>query len=289
VGVLLPVLLSTASGIVAIVVGESSGTLILGILVVSFTAAAIGGAVILYVLLGRRVRLARLQSDLLANVTHELRTPLTVIRIHAQNLEEGLLQEDSDQARASLATIVRETEWLETMIDRLLAWRAASRDRDHLEAAPAPLGPVLDRTAAHFRRMIRPDETEFDCHVQTRLTVHHDPRAVEQAVLNLLVNAHKYSPPPRRIRLEARDLEGEVAVTVTDNGIGVPASEHQAIFEPFHRAPSAAAFAAGAGLGLAVVRHLVAAHDGGITLESAPGKGSRFTIHLPAAAGGEGG
>src|SRR5512134_752056 len=94
VGIVLPVLLSTAVGIAAIVTGESTLTLILGILMVCFTVAAIGGAVILYVLLGRRARLARLQSDLLANVTHELRTPLAAIRVYAQTLQSGLLQSD---------------------------------------------------------------------------------------------------------------------------------------------------------------------------------------------------
>ena len=129
VGVVLPVLLSTAVGIVAIVAGESSLTLILGILVVSFTAAAIGGAVILYVLLGRRARLARLQSDLLANVTHDLRTPLAAIRVYAQTLQTGLLQSDPARAEECLRTIVRETEWLDAMIDRVISWRAASKDR----------------------------------------------------------------------------------------------------------------------------------------------------------------
>ena len=149
VGVVLPVLLSTAAGIVAIVAGESSLTLILGILVVCFTVAAIGGATILYVLLGRRARLVRLQSDLLANVTHELRTPLAAIRVHAQTLQSGLLAAEPARAAESLRTIVRETEWLDAMIDRVLSWRAATRDRDspHWESGPAAAGARGDRRA----------------------------------------------------------------------------------------------------------------------------------------------
>ena len=145
VGVLLPVLLSTATGIVAIVFGESSVTLITGILVVCFMAAAIGGAIIVYVLLGRRARTVRLQSDLLANVTHDLRTPLSAIRMHAQTLQSGLLREDPVRAGVCLENIIRETEWLEAMIDRVLSWRAAAKDRDILEMKPAPIHLATDR------------------------------------------------------------------------------------------------------------------------------------------------
>ena len=109
---------------------------------VSFTAAAIGGAIILYVLLGRRARLVRLQSDLLANVTHELRTPLAAIRMHAQTLQSGLLEADPARAADCLETIVRETEWLDAMIERVLSWRAAAKDRDLADCRCGSIRPV---------------------------------------------------------------------------------------------------------------------------------------------------
>jgi len=287
VGVVLPVLLSTAVGIVAIVAGESSLTLILGILMVSFTAAAIGGAVILYVLLGRRARLARLQSDLLANVTHDLRTPLAAIRVYAQTLQSGLLQTDPARAEECLRTIVRETEWLDAMIDRVISWRAAAKDRGLVEMRCSSIRPVMDEAAARFLRMVPPDEVQLSYVCESASAVRHDPRALEQALLNLLVNAAKYSPAPKRIGLRARDEGPWVVVEVEDNGIGIPAAEVRKIFEPFYRAKGAVATASGAGLGLAIVHHVVKAHGGRISVDTGEGKGSRFSISLPVCADGE--
>jgi len=279
VGVVLPVLLSTAAGIVAIVAGESSLTLILGILVVCFTVAAIGGATILYVLLGRRARLVRLQSDLLANVTHELRTPLAGIRVHAQTLQSGLLAAEPARAAESLEAIVRETEWLEAMIDRVLSWRAATRDRESPHWESGPLRPLLEETVARFRRMVPPDEAGVTLSCESAATVRHDPGALSQAILNLLVNAYKYSSPPRRITVTAGDEAHEVTIAVEDNGIGIPQREVKRIFEPFYRVLGSGS--AGAGLGLAIVHRTVAAHGGTITVDSREGAGSRFTIRLP--------
>ena len=281
VGVVLPVLLSTAVGIVAIVAGESSLTLILGVLVVCFAAAAIGGAVILYVLLGRRARLARLQSDLLANVTHELRTPLAAIRVHAQTLQSGLLQSDPARAEGSLRTIVRETEWLDAMIDRVLSWRAAARDRDTYRLEPGPLRPAVDEAVARFLRMAPPDEVQVRYSFQSASRVLRDPHALEIAVLNLLVNAYKYSVPPRLIEVEVRDEGPRVAIRVSDNGIGIPDGELRRIFDAFHRVAAVAARTTGAGLGLAIVHHVVKAHGGAITVRSKEGEGSCFSIFLP--------
>ncbi|HEY5998497.1 MAG TPA: HAMP domain-containing sensor histidine kinase [bacterium] len=281
VGVVLPVLLSTAAGIVAIVAGEGSLTLVLGVLVVCFTVAAIGGAVILYVLLGRRARLVRLQSDLLANVTHELRTPLAAIRVHAQTLQSGLLAAEPAKAQESLRTIVRETEWLDAMVDRVLSWRAAARDRGSPHWATGPIGPVLEETVARFRRMVPPDEGEVALACESAAAVRHDPGALAQALLNLLVNAWKYSAPPRRISVEARDEGPQVLVAVADNGIGIPAREVKRVFEPFYRVLGAGS--AGTGLGLAIVLHTVREMGGTITVDSREGVGSRFTIRLPRA------
>ena len=152
VGVLLPVLLSTSVGIITLVVGKDSWDITLGVLIISFTSAAIGGAIIVTVLLGRRARTARLQMDLLANVTHELRTPLSAIRMYAQTLEMGLLKGDEERTKKCISTIVRETEWLETMIDRMLTWRSLAKDWDELSMLRAPIGDVVEETAKRLPR-----------------------------------------------------------------------------------------------------------------------------------------
>jgi two-component system phosphate regulon sensor histidine kinase PhoR len=284
VGVLLPVILSTSVGIVALVIGSSTKELLIGVLVVSLTAAAAGGAIVSVVLLGRKARLARLQSDLLANVSHELRTPLTAIRMYAQTLRSGVLENDDAAARRSLDTIIRETEWLEATVDRVLTWRAQARDRARLDLQPAPVGAAIEDAVERFERMVTPGEVELEVVLSSARPVRHDPDALSRVVLNLLVNAYKYTGDDKRIRVESRDLGEEVEVAVTDNGIGLPPLEHRAIFDPFYRVESPATDrAAGAGLGLAIVHHLIHEHGGRIRVDSVLDEGSTFTVLLPAA------
>jgi len=297
VGVLLPVLLSTTVGIVALAIGESTKELLVGALVVSFAAAAMGGAVVATVLLGRRARVARMQSDLLANVSHELRTPLAAIRMYAQTLQSGLLDLDPGRTRESLETIVRETEWLEAMVERILAWRALARDRDAVELKAEPVRASVEGAVGRFRRMVAPGEVDLSVEIESERPVAHDAHAIASIVLNLMVNAYKYTGEVKRIRVAVRDVADRqvagsqvadrVEIFVEDNGIGIPPREVGRIFDPFYRCESGRkGQASGAGLGLAIVRHLVREHGGEIIVESAEGRGSTFTVRLPAATGG---
>ncbi len=282
VGVLLPVLLSTFVGILTIVYGSGSQSIILGVLSISFTSAAIGSAIIVTVLLGRRSRTARLQADFLANVTHELRTPLSAIRMYAQTLQLGVLDGDPERTKASVDTIIRETEWLEAMIDRVLTWRAAARDRFELDMVSEPVGAVVEEAAGRFRRMLAPGEVDFQVTIDSQLPVTHDNNGLSILILNLLTNAYKYTGRDKQITLGVVDGEGVVVLTVGDNGVGIPETEFGRIFDPFYRVESnAGSKASGAGLGLAIVRHMVLAHQGEVFVESEPGQGSRFIIHLP--------
>ena len=138
-GVLLPVLLSTAVGIVALVIARDAGGIVTGVLVICFAAAALGGALVTVVLTGKKARLARMQADFVANVSHELRTPLSAIRLYGQTLQSGRLADDPEQTAACVATILRETAWLEVMIDRVLTWRASSKDMLPLNMESAPV------------------------------------------------------------------------------------------------------------------------------------------------------
>lgn len=283
VGVLLPVLLSTFAGILLLAIGSSTEAIVLGILVVCFTAAAIGGGVVTVSLLGRRARIARAESDLLANVTHELRTPLTAIRLHAQTLASGILSDDPEATRGSVETIVRETERLDDTIDRILTWRASSRDRGNPELRSGPINPAVELAVLRFRRMVRADEVRIETDLQSERLTAHDPDSVGSIVTNLLVNAFKYSTGDRWIRVSTRDEDDRVVVAVSDNGIGIPKREFGRIFDPFHRVDNRLrAQASGAGLGLAIVRHLMAAHAGEVFVESEEGRGSTFSLRFPA-------
>jgi signal transduction histidine kinase len=284
VGVLLPVMLSTAVGIVTLALGESTNWIVVGVLVISFAAAAIGSAVTATVLLGKKARIARLQSDLLANVTHDLRTPLTAIRMYAQTLQGGMQKMEPPLVQESLETIVRETEWLETMIDRVLTWRAATRDRSNSSMQAQPVGEAVQEAVGRFSRMLAPGEVDLSVKINGNSPVRHDRHGISIVVLNLLINAYKYTKQNKQISVEVGDRDGRVAISVADNGIGIAQKEVLRIFDPFYRIDSSLrGESTGAGLGLAIVRHLVKTHDGEVLVESREGQGTSFTVLLPRA------
>lgn len=285
VGVLLPVLLSSSVGIIALVLGKSTLDLILGVLSVSLAAAAIGSGIIVTVLLGRRARTARLQSDLLGNVTHELKTPLAAIRLYAQTLQMGLVDQDPELSKKCVDTIMRESDWLGAMIERLLTWRTAAKDRDNLDFVDVPIDRILEKTADRFSSMLPPEGVDFQTRIKTSLPVRHDRSGIGSVVINLLTNAYKYTGAEKVISLTAEDLDGWVEIRIRDNGTGIPGKELKKIFEPFHRVEKQRNSVAGTGLGLAIVDFFVTAHSGSISVDSTPGLGSSFTITLPALAG----
>jgi two-component system phosphate regulon sensor histidine kinase PhoR len=283
VGVLLPVLLSTSVGIVTLALAESVEGIAIGVLIVCFAVAAIAGAVSVVVFLGKRARIARQQADLLANVTHDLRTPLAAIRMWTQTMQLGRIAGDEARTSQALETILRETEWLDASIDRLLTWRAAAKDRDELDLRAAPLTPVVEDAVAHFRRMLGPGDAELVVAIDSRNVVEHDFQGIGSIVLNLLINAFKYTGATKRIEITLRDSGPWVELAVHDNGIGIEPREAGRIFDPFYRVDSRlGGQSSGPGLGLAIVRHQALAHRGEVTVESEPGRGSRFLVRLPA-------
>ena len=282
VGVILPVVLSTSVGIVSITLGEKTNNLVMGVLVICFAVASIGGAVTATVLLSRKARTARLQSDFLANVSHELRTPLTAIRMYAQMLQTGRLREDPKKVAESLETIVRETEWLETMIDQALTWRSSAKDRVVLELHIEPLAGAVNRALERFSLLTAPGEVELTADVTTGAPVAHDSNGIVTVLLNLLINAYKYTGEDKRIAVRAFDRADEVVLEVEDNGVGIPSEDRRRVFEPFFRTDDRLrARSSGAGLGLAISKSLVLAHGGTIEAQPCEGQGTRMTVCLP--------
>lgn len=284
VGVLLPVMLATAAGIVALVLAEDAGGIITGVLVISFAVTAAGSALITVVLTGRKARLARRQEDFVASISHELRTPLSAIRLYTQTLQSGKLDADPARAAQCLETILREAEWLDVLVDRVLTWRASTRDQLPLHRVHAPVGAVIEGAAQRFRTLVVPDEMQFSCSVDSTLPVRHDPDALHAVVLNLLINAYKYTGVEKSIQLRVYDGEGEVILEVEDNGVGLSPVEARRIFQPFYRVGRRAdRQTAGVGLGLSIAQYLVRQHKGRIDVRSEKGKGCTFVIHLPMA------
>ncbi len=284
VGVMLPVVVLTSVGIVSIALGERTNNLVVGVLVVCFAVASIGGAVTATVLLGRKARTARLQADFLANVSHELRTPLAAIRMYAQTLHNERLREDPKKTRECLDTIVRETEWLETMVDRVLTWRSAAKDRLVLELRITPVPGAVQSALDRFALLAAPGEVSLTTEVTATAPVAHDANAIVTVLLNLLINAYKFTGTDKQITVRAFDRNREVVLEVEDNGIGIPPADRSRVFEPFFRSDDRLrARSSGAGLGLAIAKTLVTAHDGTIEVSSDEGIGTRVTVKLPMA------
>jgi two-component system phosphate regulon sensor histidine kinase PhoR len=289
-GVLTPVGLMSAAGVVAIVVGGGIGSIVVGILVVSFALATLGAGTALLVMFQRRARLAREQVTFLTNVTHELRTPLAAIRLYGQTLQLERA-EDPAERRQCVDAILRETGRLGQLVDRVLEWRRIAEGRRVYRKQRGRIDEALDEALTNFQGLLASGEVELRQERAATREVDLDRAALAEAVLNLLVNAHKYTGERKRIVLRTLDVTTGVEIAVEDNGVGIPKTEQLRIFEPFRRADDRlGAQAAGVGLGLAIVGDVVRGHGGKVRLASEPGQGSTFTIFLPAApAAGPGG
>jgi two-component system phosphate regulon sensor histidine kinase PhoR len=134
--------------------------------------------------------------------------------------------------------------------------------------------------------MVAVEDVDFAVDIDTKLPVSHSKLGISSIIINLLTNASKYTGDTKKIALKVTDEDDAVVVRVEDNGIGIPDKELERIFDPFYRVDSSlSGKAAGAGLGLAIVNHLVRSHSGTISINTAEGQGSAFIISLPAALG----
>jgi signal transduction histidine kinase len=248
--------------------------------------ALIGGAIFWWDV-RRELRTADLRAQFVASVSHELRTPLTAIRMFAETLQMERPLDAADRAEY-LETIVNESERLTRLVNNVLDFSRMERGEKVYHLEPASL-PVIARDAARAMRYPLARQG-FELAVQVeddvpRVRVDRD--AIEQAVLNLLGNAVKYSGQARHIALTVGRVNGDVVLAVRDHGIGIHEADRRRIFERFYRAPSPEnERIPGTGLGLALVDHIVKAHGGRVEVTSAPGAGSTFAIHLPQEAAG---
>jgi signal transduction histidine kinase len=265
---------------------RSSGGRYLVILVLAIVGAAAAAFVTLRTV-SAEIRLAKRTSDFVSNVTHELKTPLTSIRMFVETLQDGRVKDDAER-RECLDVIARETDRLQERIERVLklARLGAGRTAFDLHIVD-DIGSVLNDAAKTCRTRIadRPG-AELTDEIEMNLgPARIDRRALEEAVANLLANAVKYSPRDRcRLKLKAWRTAQEIVVEVSDEGIGIPPGDRERVFERFYRVDDPVVREAeGTGLGLALVRRIVEAHGGHMSLDSTMGEGSQFRIHLPTA------
>ena len=240
------------------------------------------GAYFLWRDVGRELRMAEMRSQFIASVSHELKTPLTAIRIFAETLRLGR-PEDPQAKSEYLDTIVNESHRLTRLLNNVLDFSKIEKGKRTYRREPACLSEIIDAAAQATQYPLKQQDFRLNVHVEEELPdIRVDRDAIGQAILNLLSNAMKYSGESRQIDLRVQKRTGHAVIEVNDRGIGIPAAEQKRIFEKFYRVPSAEnERIPGTGLGLALVSHIVKAHDGHVELRSAPGEGSTFSIHLP--------
>jgi two-component system, OmpR family, phosphate regulon sensor histidine kinase PhoR len=245
---------------------------------------AIGAVIVLNDVTDFR-KLEDIRRDFVANVSHELKTPVTSIKGFVETLLDGAMK-DPDAAERFLRIVAKQADRLHAIIEDLLALSKIEQSEDAAAIVLEPnlLRGVLESAANTCQAPARERNIELVLDCNEQLTARINPLLLEQAVVNLLDNAIKYSEPGRDVRLTAGESNGEVKIRVADRGNGIAREHLSRIFERFYRVDRARSRKlGGTGLGLAIVKHIVQAHHGRVTVDSTLGVGSTFTIHLPRA------
>jgi signal transduction histidine kinase len=243
---------------------------------------AISGAYLLWRDMKRDIAVSNLRSQFVSSVSHELKTPLTAIRMFAETLR--MRPEGDPAARAEyLDTIVNESERLSRLVDNVLDFSKIEQGRKLYHFQPTSITSVIDSVVRAARYPLGQAGIELRVAAEDALPpVAADSDALQQAVLNLLTNAMKYSAGRRQIDLDVRRDLDAVVIAVRDYGVGISAEHRQRIFERFYRVPSLEnQRVPGAGLGLTLVAHIAKAHGGEVLVDSQPGAGSLFSLRLP--------
>lgn len=232
----------------------------------------------------REIALTQLQSDFIAAVSHEFRTPLTALRQFNVLLDEG---DDltPEKRRAYYQAQSRATERLNRLVESLLDFGRMEAGRRPYALEPVDAGALVRDVVHEFQQEIAGRGFDVRCSIEPgEDPVDADPEALARALWNLLDNAVKYSAENRDIDVSVGRSTRAVSVSVRDHGIGIPAGDQERIFEKFVRLPAATVQRIkGSGIGLAMVKHIVAAHRGTIRVSSTEHEGSIFTIVLPLA------
>lgn len=256
----------------------------------SFYLAALGlvvsmtlfGAYLFWRDVRREVRVAEMRTQFVSSVSHELKTPLTAIRMFAETL---LLNRSTrpELTHEYLETIVNESERLTRLLNNVLDFSTIDQGRKVYRIEPHALNAIV-RTAA--RAMDYPfSQQGFELRLDiddTLPPVPADPDAIQQALLNLLSNAMKYSGQGRVVAMRLTRDGDHAVISVIDRGMGIPLAEQSKIFDKFYRITGAdRERIPGTGLGLTLVDHIVTAHGGTVVVSSTPGEGSTFSVRLP--------
>lgn len=242
------------------------------------------GALIVLNDVTRLKTLENIRRDFVANVSHELKTPITSIKGFLETLREGAW-EDRENAERFMDIMLKHTNRLDAIIDDLLSLSRIERDTERGEVLldVGSVRDVLELVVKEAKEKAKDKDMTVDFKAPDELVARINPSLLEQALMNLVENSIKYSDAGKTISISADRGPDEIIVCVKDQGYGISQEHLSRIFERFYRVDKARdRKIGGTGLGLAIVKHIVHAHGGRIGVESSPGKGSTFSIFLPA-------
>ncbi len=250
-------------------------------LLLALLALTAGLVVAALLQLHREYELARLRADFVSGVSHELRTPLAQIRMFSETLLLGRVRSDAERLR-SLEIIDQEARRLTHLVENLLHFSRSERQVARLSPAPAPLSVLVREAVEAFVPLAAARGITIATELADGLVAVVDADALRQMLLNLLDNAAKYGPAEQTVTVGLAAGDGHARLWVDDQGPGIPAADRERVWERFWRLERDRGSAvAGTGIGLSVVRELVALHGGRAWVEDAPGGGARFVIELP--------
>jgi two-component system, OmpR family, phosphate regulon sensor histidine kinase PhoR len=229
-----------------------------------------------------QVRLARLKTDFVANVSHELRTPLSLIQMYAEMLEMGRVPSE-ERRQHYYQTIFSESVRLNKLISNILDFARFESERKEFHMQQTDLGALVKDTVQLYEFHLRQKGFVLNMELADNIPeLVLDPDAVTQAFVNVLDNAEKYSLNVKQISIRLWRDTNWVVLSVRDQGIGIAANEQEKIFEKFYRSGDSLLHnTKGSGLGLALVRHIMAVHRGHIRVQSRVGEGSVFELWFP--------
>jgi signal transduction histidine kinase len=225
----------------------------------------------------------KLKEEFFANVSHELRTPIATIKALTDVLLADPATAATDAFELLLGNIQREAERMENLVDELLELGRLQAGAVHLRIERCDLRTIVERAAATIEPLARKRLQVIEVVLPDEAVIAPvDANRLEQALLNLLSNAHKYSFEASLIWLKLERLRRHLVITVADDGPGIPEDDRERVFQRFYRSPNPVVRRVqGSGLGLAIARSLVELHGGCISVDSPPESGAVFRIHLP--------
>lgn len=229
-------------------------------------------------------RLENVRRDFVANVSHEIKTPLTAIKGFVETLHDGTVEKPEDIERF-FEIIIKHINRLDAIVEDLLTLSKIEQEdtgEKEIKFETGSIKDVLETAIQVCQAKADKKNIHIDLSCDKEITARIDPALLDQAMVNILDNAIKYSEKESAVYVECSSMEKEIIISIKDQGIGITKKHLPRLFERFYRVDKARSRElGGTGLGLAIAKHIVQTHGGRISVESTPGKGSAFTIHLP--------